>query len=176
MVIDSASSYKIDNIVLVKNFLNPEGNQNSIILVQKLQQFCLRGGFAFWWSCIGKVLRSTGQPRLVFTLSTQPFAGFPYIQQEWNRKQRQSKQCCMKTQNLCFTSPAKILHFSSTAASAVQQASYSKLCSCWVAVGLTHRFHPFHLIPSWLQSSHYSLFPPGRVGHYVKVGVCATFL
>ena len=30
MVRDSTSSYKIDNVLVIKNFLNPEGHQNPI--------------------------------------------------------------------------------------------------------------------------------------------------
>ena len=53
MVKDSTSSYKIDYVIVIKNFLNPEGHQNSIIGSKVTEGV----DFAYWWSFIGKGLR-----------------------------------------------------------------------------------------------------------------------
>ena len=41
---DSSSSYKIDYVIVIKNFLNPEGHQNRII-GSKVKAILLKGGF-----------------------------------------------------------------------------------------------------------------------------------
>ena len=54
---DSSSSYKIDYIIVIKNFLNPKGHQNPIS-GSKDMAILLKGmDLAYWWSCIGKGLR-----------------------------------------------------------------------------------------------------------------------
>ena len=63
---DSSSSYKIDYVIVIKNFLNLEGHQHPII-GSKVTAILLKG----WTSPIGgasavKGLRSTGLPPLVF--------------------------------------------------------------------------------------------------------------
>ena len=63
---DSSSSYKIDYVMVIKTFLNPEGHQNRIT-GSKVTAILLK-----WWILpIGGAsavegLRSTGLPRLVF--------------------------------------------------------------------------------------------------------------
>ena len=62
---DSSSSYKIDYVVVIKTFLNPEGHQNRISGL-KVTAILLKG----WILSIGEAssvegLRSTGLPRLV---------------------------------------------------------------------------------------------------------------
>ena len=66
MVRDSSSSYKIDYVVVIKTFLNPEGHPNrisgskvtAIILMGRILPIC--GASAV------EGLQSTGLPRLVF--------------------------------------------------------------------------------------------------------------
>ena len=62
---NSSSSYKIDSVVVIKTFLNPEGHQNRIT-GSKVTAILLKG----WSLPIGGAsavegLRSTGLPRLV---------------------------------------------------------------------------------------------------------------
>ena len=62
---DSTSSYKIDYVIVIKNFLNPKGHQNPIS-GSKVSAILLKG----WILPIGGAsvvegLRSTGLPRLV---------------------------------------------------------------------------------------------------------------
>ena len=47
----SSSSYKIDYFIVIKNFLNPEGHQNTI------SGSTITAILAYCWSCIGKSLR-----------------------------------------------------------------------------------------------------------------------
>ena len=66
MVRDNSSSYKIDYVIVIKTFLNPEGHQN-LINGSKVTAILLKG----WISPVGGAsavegLRSTGLPRLVF--------------------------------------------------------------------------------------------------------------
>ena len=49
---NSLLSYKIDYVILMKSFLNPEGHENRII-----GHFTKGVDFAYWWSCIKKCLR-----------------------------------------------------------------------------------------------------------------------
>ena len=63
---DSSSSYKIDYVILIKTFLNPEGHQNRI-RGSKVTAILLKG----WILPIGGAsavegLQSTRLPRLVF--------------------------------------------------------------------------------------------------------------
>ena len=63
--LDSSSSYKIDYLIVIKTFLNPEGYQNRISGL-KVTAILLKG----WILPIGESsavdgLRSTGLPRLV---------------------------------------------------------------------------------------------------------------
>ena len=62
---DSSSSYKIDYVIVIKNFLNPEGHQNpisgSIVTAILLKGWILPIGGA---SAV-EGLRSTGLPHLV---------------------------------------------------------------------------------------------------------------
>ena len=63
MVRDSSSSYKIDYVIVIKTFLNPEGHQNRI---SGSKVILLKG----WILPIGGAsavegLQSTGLPRLV---------------------------------------------------------------------------------------------------------------
>ena len=63
---DSSSSYKIDDVIVIKTFLNPEGHHNSIS-GSKVTVILLKG----WILPIGGAsslegLRSTGLPRLAF--------------------------------------------------------------------------------------------------------------
>ena len=67
MVRDSSSSYEIDYVIVIQNFLNPEGHQNRIT---SYGHFSEGVDFAYWWSCIGKGLRL----RLVFKGPSQPAA------------------------------------------------------------------------------------------------------
>ena len=65
MVRDSTSSYKIDYVIVITSFLNPEGHQNPIS-GSKMTTILLKG----WILPIGGAsavegLRSTGLPRLV---------------------------------------------------------------------------------------------------------------
>ena len=65
---DSSSSYKIDFVIVIKTFLNPEGYQNCISGF-KVTAILLKG----WILPIGESsavegLRSTGLPRLVCRL------------------------------------------------------------------------------------------------------------
>ena len=67
-VSDSSSSYKIDYVIVIKTFLNPEGHQNCIS-GSKVSAILLKG----WSLPIGGAssvegLQSTGLPRLVFCL------------------------------------------------------------------------------------------------------------
>ena len=62
---DSSSSYKIDYVIVIKTFLNPEGHQN-LINGSKVTAILLKG----WISPVGGAsavedLQSTGLPRLV---------------------------------------------------------------------------------------------------------------
>ena len=64
---DSSSSYKIDYVIVIKTFLNPEEHQNRISGL-KVTVILLKG----WILPMGGAssvegLRSTGLPRLVFT-------------------------------------------------------------------------------------------------------------
>ena len=64
-VIDSSSSYKIDYVIVIKTFLNPDGHQNRISGL-KVTAILLKG----WILPTGEAsavegLRSTGLPRLV---------------------------------------------------------------------------------------------------------------
>ena len=55
-VIGSSSSYVIDYVIMIKNFINPKGYQNHIS-VSKVMAILLKGwNFAYWWSCIEKGL------------------------------------------------------------------------------------------------------------------------
>ena len=63
---DSSSSYKIDYVIVIQNFLNPEGLQNPFN-GSKVTVILLKG----WISPIGGAsavegLQSTGLPRLVY--------------------------------------------------------------------------------------------------------------
>ena len=53
MVRDSTSSYMIDYVIVIKNYLNPEGHQNPTS-GSKVTAILLKGvDFAYWWSFIG---------------------------------------------------------------------------------------------------------------------------
>ena len=67
MVRDSSSSYKIDYVIVIKTFLNPEGHQNRIS-GSKVKAILLKG----WILPIGRASAVEGQgsrglPRLVCT-------------------------------------------------------------------------------------------------------------
>jgi hypothetical protein len=47
----------MDYVIVIKNFLNPEGHQNSHQWFKSYSHFIEGVDFAYWWSCIGKVLR-----------------------------------------------------------------------------------------------------------------------
>ena len=50
---DRASSYKIEYVIVIKNFLNPEEHQNSIS-GSKVTAILLKGvDFTYWWSFSG---------------------------------------------------------------------------------------------------------------------------
>ena len=50
---DSTSSYKIDYVIVIQNFLNPKGHQNPIRQWFKSDGHFTEGvDFAFWWSFI----------------------------------------------------------------------------------------------------------------------------
>ena len=51
-----SSSYEIDYFIVIKNFLNPEGHQNTIPKYQSYCHFTEGVDFACWWSCIEKGL------------------------------------------------------------------------------------------------------------------------
>ena len=62
---DSTSSYKIDYVIVIKTFLNPEGHQNRIS-GSKVTAILLKGWLLpMGGASAGKGLRSTGLPRLV---------------------------------------------------------------------------------------------------------------
>ena len=67
MVRDSFSSYKIDNVIVIKNFLNTEGHQNPIngskvtVILLKVRILTIGGASAV------EGLQSTGLPHLVFS-------------------------------------------------------------------------------------------------------------
>ena len=66
MVRDSSSSYKIDYIIVIKTFLNPEGHQNCIG-GSKVTAILLKGRILpFGGASSVESLQSTGLPRLVF--------------------------------------------------------------------------------------------------------------
>ena len=65
MVRDCSSSSKIDYVIVIKNFLIPEGNQNPII-GSKVTDILLKGRILhFGGAPAVEGLRSTGLPRLV---------------------------------------------------------------------------------------------------------------
>ena len=62
---DRASSYKIDYVVVIKSYLNPEGHQNPMS-GSKVTAILLKGWiWPIGEASAGKGLRSTGLPRLV---------------------------------------------------------------------------------------------------------------
>ena len=63
MVRDSSSSYKIDDVIVIKNFLNPEGHQNPIS-GSKVMVILLKG----WILTIGGVASGKN------TISYAPFS------------------------------------------------------------------------------------------------------
>ena len=50
------SSYKIRYVILIKNYLNPEGHRDRLS-GSKVMAILLMGDYAYWWSFIGKGLR-----------------------------------------------------------------------------------------------------------------------
>ena len=54
---DSFSSYKIEYVIVIKDFLNHQGHQNRISGSKVMAILVKEGRFAYWWSCIGKGLR-----------------------------------------------------------------------------------------------------------------------
>ena len=68
MVRDSPSSYKIDYVIVIKNFLNPEGHQNHIN-GSKVIAIILKGRILpIGGASAVDGQHSTGLPRLVFIL------------------------------------------------------------------------------------------------------------
>ena len=54
MVRESSSSYKIDDVIVIENFLNPEGHPN-LISGSKVTAIITEGlDFAYWWSFSGR--------------------------------------------------------------------------------------------------------------------------
>ena len=65
MVRDNATRHKRDYAAQVSVILNLKGHKNRVfVCFFRSRGFCLIGWFAYWWSCIGKGLWSTGYPVL----------------------------------------------------------------------------------------------------------------
>ena len=56
-VIDSSSSYKIEYVIGMKNFLYPKRASKLHQWFKNYGYFTEGVNFDYWWSCIGKVLR-----------------------------------------------------------------------------------------------------------------------
>ena len=66
---DSTSSYKIDYVIMIKNFLNPRGHQNPFSGTKVKAE---GADLAYWWSCIGKGLRLEPAQQACFGGTTFP--------------------------------------------------------------------------------------------------------
>ena len=70
---DSSSSYKIDYVIVVKNFLNPKGHQNCIT-GSKVTVILVKGvDFAYCLSCIETGLRLQPAQQACFTINTKMY-------------------------------------------------------------------------------------------------------